>query len=134
MSTRLDRLPLSRVNRVLGAVLLAGFATTIALGLAHQAFLLGLYLVVFVIGVYRGRRVLASTADRVGAFEYLDERDRTIARDGFAAVGAVAMALSVVEFVVTSVVAPDWDWIPAAQSVLLGIVWGAAVRAADRRR
>jgi cadmium resistance protein CadD (predicted permease) len=133
MSTRLDRLPLSRVNLVLGAMLLVAFVTTLALGLVPEAFVLGLGLVLLAVGIYRARRVLATDVNRVDAIEYLDERDRAMARDGFAVVGVAALVLSLAEFVLMSIFVPDWAWILACQSTLLAVVWVIGNRVAARR-
>jgi hypothetical protein len=125
---------MSRANFAICTVLLAGLVATIALGLPREALLLGFALVLGVLGIYRGRRVLASDVDRVDALEYLDERDRAIARDGFAVVGALALVVSTVEFVLMSALAPDWAWLPTAQTLLLATVWAFANHAAARRR
>jgi hypothetical protein len=135
MSTRrTDGLPLSRANTVIGAVLLAGLVTTLALGLWSQAGGLGVALVLGAIGIWRGRRPGATDVTRVDALEYADERDRAIARDGFAVVGVVALCLSVVQFVVVSVVLPEWTPFASGQLLLLAVVGVVANRVAASRR
>jgi hypothetical protein len=127
------RVPLSRANVVLFAVLAVGLLATLALGLWPQAVMLGVALLIGAVGVAMARRPAASDVTRVDALEYRDERDRRIARDGFAIVGAAALALSVGETVVAGVLAPGWVWPAAVQTVLLAVVWGAANRVAARR-
>jgi hypothetical protein len=133
MSTRTDRLPASRANLVLGAVFVAGVVATLALGLWAQAIMLGAMLLLGVFGIYRARRPGAGDVTRVDALEYRDERDRVIARDGFAVVGALALVLSLVEFVLVSVLLPDWILVPFGQTAVLCVGWGLANRAAARR-
>jgi hypothetical protein len=133
MSTRTDRLPASRANLVLGAVFVAGVVATLALGLWGQAIMLGAMLLLGVFGIYRARRPGAGDVTRVDALEYRDERDRVIARDGFAVVGALALVLSLVEFVLVSVLLPDWTLVPFGQTAVLCVGWGLANRAAARR-
>lgn len=133
MSTMLDRLPMSRPNVVLCGVLAAGIVATAALALWPQAVMLAVILGLGVLFIRLARRPAAGDLERVNAIEYRDERDRLIARDGFTVVGAVALALSLVEFVLASVLLPDWELVPAGQLVLLCLVWGLANRRAARR-
>jgi hypothetical protein len=70
---------------------------------------------------------------RVDAIEYRDERDRTIARDGFAVLGVVALVLAMAEFLVAGVLAPASLGFTAPQLLVLCIAWGIANRVAARR-
>ena len=126
------RLPISTVNIALAGTLFAG---AIATALTHNWFAA----FVFVVGGAAGlgaalyaRRPDSRDITRLNAIEYRDERDRVLAKEGFAAVGAAALILSVIEFVL-ALVFNQLIGLAAAQVVVLCIVWGVANSIAVRR-
>jgi len=126
------RLPISTVNIALAGTLFAG---AIATALTHNWFAA----FVFVVGGAAGlgaalyaRRPDSRDITRLNAIEYRDERDRVLAKEGFAAVGAAALILSVIEFVL-ALVFNQLIGLAAAQVVVLCIVWGIANSIAVRR-
>lgn len=86
---------------------------------------------IFVSAVYaRGQK--ASDVTRLNAIEYRDERDRLLAKSGFAVVGVAALILSITEFVLAAVF-QQYVAIAAAQVLVLSIVWGIANSLATKR-
>lgn len=134
MSTMFERIPMSRVNIALSAALAAGIAMSIVLGLWPQAVTLGLILALGLCFIYFARRPGAGAIQRVNAIEYRDERDRTIARDGLVVVGAVALLLSLIEYMVALVLRPELTWLLLGQVVILYVCWGIGNHVAVRRR
>ncbi|RBY83241.1 hypothetical protein DQ241_19820 [Blastococcus sp. TF02A-30] len=126
-------------NAVLVTVVVAGAVALGVLGRWFEAWLLAAVSVAAVGSALHARRPGSRDITRVNAIEYRDERDRSIARAGFSVVGAVALVLSVVEFVVIAVVVAARDWPPAVQLVPIGqllllcVVWAAANSYAARR-
>ena len=133
MVTKLDRLPMSRVNLVLSTTLAAGILLSLVLELWLQAVTLGLMLLLSLLAIYTARRPGASDVHRVNAIEYRDERDRQIARDGLAVVGGVALVLSLAGYMVALVLAPELTWLLLGQVVVLNVCWGVANLVAARR-
>ena len=73
---------------------------------------------------------------RLNALEWRDERDRTLAKSGFAVVGAVALLMVLVQFIVAiSVAAIDspFVWAAITQLTILCVVWGVANSVVVRR-
>lgn len=134
MSTGTERrLPMSPANLVIWSAYALGVVATLVVGQWPLAVVLALGLAVGVFSVRRARRPEADDVTRVGAIEYRDERDRAIARDGFAVVGVVAMVLSAVEYVVALLA--GWpDWPAVMQLLVLAVVWTVANRVAAQRR
>lgn len=133
MWTRLDRLPLSRPNLMIFTALLAGLVTAVILQLWLHVAAFAVTAALGALGVWWARRPNASDVNRVDAIEYRDERDRTIARDGFAILGAVALLLAMAEFLVAGVLAPASLGFTAPHLLVLCIVWGIGNRVAARR-
>ena len=126
-------MPMSRPNLVVMSFLLVGIALTAALGQwQHTGMLTVLFLGGLVI-VYAARRPNASAICRVNSIEYRDDRDRAIARYGFAVVGNVALALSYIEWLVAIVLYPELRWLPALQVVVLSGSWLIGNHIAARR-
>ncbi|GAA4204409.1 hypothetical protein [Actinocatenispora rupis] len=135
MSTSTERrLPLSPANLVICTVMVVVAVATAAVGHWQQAIVVAVGAVATVVMVRRARRPGASDVERVDAFEYRDERDRAIARDGLAAVGATALALTAVEYVVVLVMRPGLAPWSLGQLLALAAVWMVANRVAARRR
>lgn len=133
MSQIVDRLPVSRPNALLLAVLVAGLVATLLLGLWPQAVVMALLLLVIGVSAWVGRRESASDVTRVDSLEYRDERDRAIARDGFAVVGVLALVITVVESVLVGVLAPEWVFPVLVRLVILCAAWAIGNRVAARR-
>jgi len=126
------RLPISTVNIALAGTLLAG---AIATALAHNWFASFVFVAGGVAGVgaaLYARRPSSRDITRLNAIEYRDERDRLLAKQGFAAVGAAALILSFLEFVLALIFDQIVD-LAAAQVVILCIVWAIANSIAVRR-
>ena len=126
------RLPVSIVNIALAGTLFVG---AIATALTHNWFSAFIFVVAGAAGLgaaLYARRPDSRDITRLNAIEYRDERDRVLAKDGFAAVGAAALILSVIEFVL-ALVFNQLVGLAAAQVVVLCIVWGIANSIAVRR-
>ena len=134
MSLRTDRLPVSRVNIVLVSAFVVGGLVTLVLGHVLQA--AGLFLA-GAGGLHCAlwaRRPTARDVTRLNALEWRDERDRRLGKDALSVVGATALALSVVELVVVSILALDAAlWLAWVQVLVLGTVWGVSNSVAVRR-
>ena len=80
------------------------------------------------LGAIFARRGTSGDLERVNALEYADERDRTAATKGLAAVGVVALVLCTVQLVVHAVVDTDpvSRWTAIALYFALVISWFAA--------
>jgi hypothetical protein len=146
MSSRTSRgrLPLSMPNLVIVIVGAVGAVATALTGNVPGAVYLGLIAVfILVVALIVHRRRDARDITRINALEYVDERDRRLAASGFAVVGAVALALSSLEFVVATFAMrlfpfPSFTgvlivWIAGAQSIVLCVVWAVANSRAVRR-
>lgn len=129
-----DRLPVSRINAVVVATLVAGAVVTLALGEVLQG--LGL-LAVAVGGTWCSvvaRRPAAGDVTRLNALEWRDERDRRLGADALAVVGAAALVWSIVALVVASVVTSGAVvWLAYGQAMVLNAVWGLANSVVVRR-
>jgi hypothetical protein len=99
-----DRLPISAVNLVLVSAFLFGAVITSILGNWTATALLG-FIGLSMIPIARyARRPGSRDITRVNALEWQDERDRTLAKSGFAIVGVAALLLVLVQFVVVTAV------------------------------
>ncbi len=140
MSTRRSRLPVSSVNAVLVGVLLAAAVVAAVVGRWSSALLLALAGLAALVGALHARRQASGDVTRVNAIEYRDERDRQIAREGFAVVGVVALVLSALGFVAVTIVgeghgaAPALQLVVAGQLLVLAVVWAIANHTAARRQ
>ena len=94
------RWPMSRTNTVLVAVLAVGALVCFVLGQPIAAATLLMGAVGGALGAIFARRGTSGDLERVNALEYADERDRTAATKGLAAVGVVALVLCTVAFAV----------------------------------
>ncbi|MCU6480106.1 hypothetical protein [Arthrobacter sp. A2-55] len=127
-----SRIPISRINQVLVATFVVGAAATALAGNWFGALLLflcgagGLACAVYV------RRPESLDINRLNAMEYRDERDRVLARHGFAAVGVAALILSVIEFVAAVVLDRSLS-LAMVQVCLLTAVWSVANSRAVKR-
>jgi len=79
------------------------------------------------------RRTNSRDITRINGIEYRDERDRDLARQGFATVGAVALILSVVEVMLAIIFSPQLVGVASTQLVILSVVWGIANSNAVKR-
>jgi len=79
------------------------------------------------------RRPNSRDITRINAIEYRDERDRDLAKHGFATVGAAALVLSVVEVVLATIFLHQFVGVAGAQLLTLSIVWGIANSHAVKR-
>lgn len=125
MSKSSSRLPLSVANILLVSIFLVGAVTTAVL---HNWIGTGLLTVLGLGGLggaIYARRAGSRDITRINAIEYRDERDRMLARNGFAVVGAVALALSVVELVVATVLT-SYYFIASIQLFILTVTWVSA--------
>ena len=79
------------------------------------------------------RRPNSRDITRINAIEYRDERDRDLAKHGFATVGAAALVLSVVEVLLATIFFHQLVGLAGAQLLTLSIVWGIANSQAVKR-
>lgn len=130
-----SRLPISTTNVALVSVLFAG---ALACALTRNwvgAVVLSVTGVLGLVSALYARRQSSRDVTRINAIEYRDERDRRLARHGFAIVGAAALVLSVLEVVLSSVFGGVAAIAFASgQLFLLVIIWGAANSWAVKRR
>lgn len=87
------------------------------------------------------RRSESSDLVRLNALEYRDERDRALARSGFSVVGAVALIITLAEWIVAAaehLANPAADWATGIyylawmQMLLFNFIWTRANRAATQ--
>lgn len=88
-------------------------------------------LLIFVSALY-ARSQNSSDILRLNAIEYRDERDRLLAKSGFAVVGVAALILSIAEFVLAAVF-QQLLALASAQVLVLSAVWGIANSLAVKR-
>lgn len=117
--------PMSRTNTALVAMCAAGALICFVLGQTVAAVALLVGAVGGGLGAVLARRGSSGDLERVNALEYADERDRTAATKGLAAVGVVALVLSAVQLVVHAVVDTDpvSRWTAIALYFALVISW-----------
>ena len=118
------RWPMSRTNTMLVAVLAVGALVCFVLGQTIAA----VTLLIGARGAICARRGPSGDLERVNALEYADERDRTAATKGLAAVGVVALVLCTGQLVVHAVVDTDpvSRWTAIALYFALVISWFGA--------
>lgn len=118
-------LPLSRINMVLVAAVVAGAITTGILGNWGGTAVLGI-VAAFVVGAARyARRTESRDIARINALEYRDERDRDLARRSLSVVGAAALILSALTALVSVVMADRLlISLSCGQLFILAIIWG----------
>lgn len=125
--------PISTTNIVVVSTLLAG---AIAAALTQNWFGAILLLAGGLFGLgaaLYARRPNSRDITRLNAIEYRDERDRVLAMQGFATVGAAALILSVIEVVFAIVFFNQLVVVACAQLIALCIVWGIANSNAVKR-
>ena len=137
MLKSVERLPISAINSALPSAFLLGALIAGALGSWTGAAYLGALGLAGLAGALYARRSGSRDVTRLNALEWRDERDRTLARSGFAVVGSVAlvMVLAQVIVVVITDAGPDspFMWVTLSQVFILYITWGIANSVAVRR-
>jgi hypothetical protein len=98
---------MSPVNTVLVAVCAVGALLCFVLGQVPAGVALLAGAVVGGLGAVFARRGGSGDLERVNALEYADERDRTAAVRGLAAVGVLALVLGVAQMIVFAIVQVD---------------------------
>jgi len=126
MSKIAERLPVSVTNTAVIGALLVGAALAALRSNGVGAIILAATAIGWAgIALYaRSRR--ADDRNRVGNFNPVDERDRTIGRNGFALVGAVALILTGGEMLVR-VVLGDNDGAILVRFMVLAAAWSIGV-------
>lgn len=82
---------------------------------------------IFILGsALYARRPDSRDITRLNAIEYRDERDRALAKHGFAAIGVAALILAVVEVVLAVILFNQFVELACAQLLVLAIVWSIA--------
>ena len=79
------------------------------------------------------RRPDSRDITRLNAIEYRDERDKSLAAEGFAAVGVAALIIGFVSFIVM-MLTQQMNWFVIGVFLALLVVWAAANSVAARRR
>lgn len=128
-----NRAPISPTNIILVSTLFAGaiiaaltqnwFGAILLLAIGSFGFGAALY----------ARRPSSRDITRLNAIEYRDERDRVLAKQGFATVGAAALILSVVEVLLAIIFFNQLVAIACAQLLTMCVVWGIANSNAVKR-
>jgi hypothetical protein len=133
--TSVERLRLSPINMVLVGAFLLGALVAGGLGNRSGAALLGIVGLTGAGCALYARRPGSRDITRINALEFRDERDRTLARSGFAVVGAAAVLLVLVEFIVVMSlgIRGSLFWAAWAQLMILCAVWGTANSVVVRR-
>ena len=106
-TSRPRRWPMSAVNTMLVGICAVAAIACFVLGRPFAGGVLLLAGLVGAVGAMMARRGLAGDLERVNALEYADERDRTAATKGLAAVGVLALVLSAAQLVVHIIVDTD---------------------------
>jgi len=137
MLKSVERLPISAINLVLLSAFLLGALIAGALGSWTGAAYLGALGLIGLAGALNARRSGSRDVTRLNALEWRDERDRTLAKSGFAAVGAVALLMVLAQLIVVVVTDAGHDspfmWVTLSQMLILYIAWGIANSVAVRR-
>ena len=136
MLKSVERLPISTINFGLVSAFLLGALIAGALGSWTGAAYLGALGLSGLAGALYARRSGARDVTRLNALEWRDERDRTLAKLGFAVVGAVALLMVLAQFVVVVTDAghdSPFMWVTLSQMLILYIDWGIANSVAVRR-
>ena len=137
MLKSVERLGISAINVVLVSTFLLGALIAAAL----QRWQGALYLVLVGIGMLAvalyAHRSGSRDVTRLNALEWRDERDRTLAKSGLAAVGVVALVMVVAQFIVVMLTDPGPDspflWMTLAQVLILNLAWVIANSVVVRR-
>ena len=118
---------LSTANIIIVAAFFAGAVASIALGKYPAAVVLVVVGLVGLVGALYATRSNARDISRINAIQYRDERDRLLAKEGFAIVGAAALILSIAEVVLATLIFPNPVYFVAVfQLLALCLVWGIA--------
>lgn len=137
MLKSVERLPISAINLVLVSAFLLGAVIAGALGSWTGAVYLGALGLTGLAYALHARRSGSRDVTRLNALEWRDERDRTLAKSGFAVVGAVALLMVLAQFIVVVVTdaGPDSPFmrVTLSQMLILYIAWGIANSVAVRR-
>jgi hypothetical protein len=126
------RSPISTVNTVLVVTFFVASVVLAVLGHVGIALLMAYFGVAGLAVALYARRPDSRDITRLNAIEYRDERDKSLAAQGFAAVGVAALIIAFVSFVVMMFTQVNW-YVLAVLLTLL-VVWGAANSVAVRRR
>jgi hypothetical protein len=137
MLKSVERLPISAINLVLVSAFLLGAVIAGALGRWSGATYLGALGLGGLACALFARRSGSRDVTRLNALEWRDERDRALAKSGFAVVGAVALLMVLAQLIVVVVTDAGHDspfmWVTLAQMLILYIAWGIANSVAVRR-
>ena len=137
MLKSIERLPISAINLVLLSAFFLGALTAGALGSWTGAGYLGFFGLGGLAGALFARRSGSRDVTRLNALEWRDERDRALAKSGFAVVGAVALLMVLAQFIVVVVTDTShhspFMWLTLSQALILYIAWGIANSVAVRR-
>src|SRR5665647_3409335 len=128
MLKSVERLRISTINVVLVSALLLGALAEAALGRWQGAITFGALGLSGFAGALYARRSGSRDVTRLNALEWRDERDRTLAKLGFAVVGAVALLMVLAQFIVVVGTEAGHDspfmWVTLSQMLILYIAWG----------
>ena len=137
MLRTVERLRISRINVVLVSALLLGALIAAGLQRWQAALYLGLVGVGGLAVALYAHRSGSRDVTRLNGLEWRDERDRTLARSGFAVVGVVALLMVLAHFIVVLFTVTDppsaFLLLTLAQILILFIAWGVANSIAVRR-
>ena len=135
MLKSIERLPISAINLVLVSAFLLGALIAAALGSWPGATYLGAIGLCGLAGALYARRSGSRDVTRLNALEWRDERDRNLAKSGFAVVGAVALLMVLAQFIVVVVADADsaFVWVTCMQVLVLFTAWGIANSVVVRR-
>jgi len=135
MLKSIERLPISAINLVLVSAFLLGALIAAALGSWPGATYLGAIGLCGLAGALYARRSGSRDVTRLNGLEWRDERDRNLAKSGFAVVGAVALLMVLAQFIVVVVTDADsaFVWVTCMQVLVLFIAWGIANSVVVRR-
>jgi hypothetical protein len=131
-----ERFPISRINLVLVSAFLLGALIAGAQGSWQGAMFLGFLSLGGLACALHARRSGSRDVTRLNALEWRDERDRNLAKSGFAVVGAAALLMLVMQFVVVLTLADaDSPFVLAAtvQLTILSLAWSIANSVVVRR-
>jgi accessory gene regulator protein AgrB len=127
------RSPISTVNTILVLTFFAASVVLAVLGNVGMALLMAYFGVVGLAVALYARRPDSRDITRLNAIEYRDERDKSLASQGFAAVGVAALIIVFASFIVM-MLAQQVDWYVLSVLLALLVVWGVANSVAVRRR
>ena len=137
MLKTVERLRISTINVVLVSALLLGALIAAGLQRWQAALYLGLVGVGGLAVALYAHRSGSRDVTRLNALEWRDERDRTLAKSGLAAVGVVALVMVVAQFIVVMLTDPGPDspflWMTLAQVLILNLAWVIANSVVVRR-